>query len=208
MQKGTEKSAIVIGGGVAGMSAACTLAEAGLRVQLVERRSYLGGRASSYLHPGVNEVIDNCQHVLFGCCTNLIGFYERIGVERHIHWTRNMTMIEPGGRRIAARSILAPGSAPWPAEASHREGLHARRQDVSRKSLLRPSSGSIQRAAPAERWATGCVATARRRAPSIVSGGSSSPALSTPTSTSSRCRTPPRSFASFFSTPRRPARWA
>ena len=62
------------------MSAACALAEAGFRVQLVERRGYLGGRASSYLHPGVDEVIDNCQHVLFGCCTNLIGFYQRIGV--------------------------------------------------------------------------------------------------------------------------------
>ena len=72
---GTEKSVIVVGGGVAGMSAACALAEAGLRVQLVERRGYLGGRASSYRHPGVDEVIDNCQHVLFGCCTNLIGFY-------------------------------------------------------------------------------------------------------------------------------------
>ena len=44
-------------------------------MQLVERRGYLGGRASSYLHPGVDEVIDNCQHVLFGCCTNLLGFY-------------------------------------------------------------------------------------------------------------------------------------
>jgi zeta-carotene desaturase len=81
------------------MSAACALAEAGLRVQLVERRGYLGGRASSYLHPGVNEVIDNCQHVLFGCCTNLIGFYRRIGVAERIHWTSEMTMIEPGGRR-------------------------------------------------------------------------------------------------------------
>jgi zeta-carotene desaturase len=68
-------------------------------VQLVERRGYLGGRASSYLHPGVNEVIDNCQHVLFGCCTNLIGFYRRIGVAERIHWTSEMTMIEPGGRR-------------------------------------------------------------------------------------------------------------
>jgi len=81
------------------MSAACTLAEAGFRVQLVERRGYLGGRASSYLHPGINEVIDNCQHVLFGCCTNLIGFYRRIGVVDRIHWTSDMTMIEPGGRR-------------------------------------------------------------------------------------------------------------
>ncbi len=93
------KTVTVIGGGVAGMSAACALAEAGLRVQLVERRGYLGGRASSYLHPGVGEVIDNCQHVLFGCCTNLIGFYRRIGVADRIHWTSEMTMIEPGGRR-------------------------------------------------------------------------------------------------------------
>ena len=69
-----NKTVTVVGGGVAGMSAACALAEAGFRVQLVERRGYLGGRARSYLHPGVNEVIDNCQHVLFGCCTNLDRF--------------------------------------------------------------------------------------------------------------------------------------
>jgi zeta-carotene desaturase len=92
------------------MSAACALAEAGLRVKLVERRGYLGGRASSYLHPGVHEVIDNCQHVLFGCCTNLIGFYRRIGVAQRIHWTSSMTMIEPGGRqtRLASSRWLPP----------------------------------------------------------------------------------------------------
>src|SRR5580658_6890642 len=86
------------------MSAACALAENGFAVRLVERRGYLGGRASSYLHPGVNETIDNCQHVLFGCCTNLVRFYERIGAADKIHWTREMTMIEPGGRR----SVLGP----------------------------------------------------------------------------------------------------
>ena len=95
----SETTVTVIGAGVAGMSAACALAEAGLRVQLLERRGYLGGRASSYLHPGVGEVIDNCQHVLFGCCTNLLGFYQRIGVADRIHWTSDMTMIEPGGQR-------------------------------------------------------------------------------------------------------------
>ena len=104
------KTVTVIGGGVAGMSAACALAEVGLRVQLVERRGYLGGRASSYLHPGVGEVIDNCQHVLFGCCTNLAGFYRRIGVADQIHWTSEMTMIEPGGRR----SKLGPSFLPAP----------------------------------------------------------------------------------------------
>jgi squalene-associated FAD-dependent desaturase len=109
-QQNEPHTVTVIGGGVAGMSAACALAEAGYRVQLVERRGYLGGRASSYLHPGINEVIDNCQHVLFGCCTNLIGFYRRIGVENKIHWTTEMTMIEPGGRR----SQLGPSSLPAP----------------------------------------------------------------------------------------------
>jgi squalene-associated FAD-dependent desaturase len=105
----------VIGGGVAGMSAACALAEAGLRVRLVERRGYLGGRASSYLHPGVGEVIDNCQHVLFGCCTNLVGFYRRIGALERIHWTGGMTMIEPGGRRSAlGPSGLGPFMLPAP----------------------------------------------------------------------------------------------
>jgi zeta-carotene desaturase len=106
-----KRSVAIIGAGVAGMAAACSLAEAGYRVQLIERRGYLGGRASSYLHPGVNEVIDNCQHVLFGCCTNLIGFYQRIGVAGKIHWTTEMTMIEPGGRR----STLGPSKLPLPA---------------------------------------------------------------------------------------------
>jgi len=105
-----RKSVIVVGGGVAGMSAASSLADAGIRVTLVERRGYLGGRASSYLHPGVDEVIDNCQHVLFGCCTNLQGFYRRIGVDSRIHWTSSMTMIEPGGRR----SQLGPSPLPAP----------------------------------------------------------------------------------------------
>jgi squalene-associated FAD-dependent desaturase len=107
---GNGRTVTVVGGGVAGMSAACALAEAGLNVRLVERRAYLGGRATSFRHPGVDEVIDNCQHVLFGCCTNLTGFYRRIGVEERIHWTSQMTMIEPGGRR----STLGPSWLPAP----------------------------------------------------------------------------------------------
>jgi len=110
MSENIHKSVAVVGGGVAGMSAACALAEAGFRVTLIERRGYLGGRASSYLHPGVNEVIDNCQHVLFGCCTNLPAFYRRVGVANQVLWTTEMTMIEPGGRR----SLLGPSPLPAP----------------------------------------------------------------------------------------------
>jgi phytoene dehydrogenase-like protein len=134
-QTAPGKSVIVVGGGVAGMSAACAMAEAGLRVKLVERRGYLGGRASSYRHPGVDEVIDNCQHVLFGCCTNLIGFYQRIGVTEHIHWTNAMTMIEPGGRR----TLLKP-SAWLPAP------LHGLPSLLAAKALTRDDKLALARA--------------------------------------------------------------
>lgn len=104
------KTVAVIGGGIAGMSAACALADGGFNVTLLERRGYLGGRASSYLHPGVNEVIDNCQHALIGAYTNLIGFFRRIGVEDKIHWSSDITMLEPGGRR----TVLGPSRLPAP----------------------------------------------------------------------------------------------
>jgi squalene-associated FAD-dependent desaturase len=98
----------VVGGGLAGLSAACALAESGLKVTLFERRPYLGGRASSYQHPATGEIIDNCQHVLFASCTNLIEFYKRIGVDDKIRWSDEMTFIEPGGRRSTLRPSFLP----------------------------------------------------------------------------------------------------
>src|SRR5882724_7286188 len=85
----------VVGGGLAGLAAACALADSGLQVTVFERRPYLGGRASSYQHPSTGEVVDNCQHVLLGCCTNLIEFYQRLGVEDKIRWFDSLTLLEP-----------------------------------------------------------------------------------------------------------------
>ncbi|MBI2819109.1 MAG: FAD-dependent oxidoreductase [Acidobacteria bacterium] len=70
----------ILGGGLAGMAAALRLSEAGYAVKLIERRPVLGGRASSFVPPGETVSIDNCQHVLLGCCTNLIDFFRRAGV--------------------------------------------------------------------------------------------------------------------------------
>jgi len=99
----------VVGGGLAGLAASCALAESGFRVSVFERRPYLGGRASSYLHPGTGEVLDNCQHVLLGCCTNLLEFYRRTGIDNQIRWFDRLTFLEPGGRS----SVI--GSSPLPA---------------------------------------------------------------------------------------------
>jgi squalene-associated FAD-dependent desaturase len=104
----TQPRVAIAGGGLAGLAAACALAESGFRVTLFERRPYLGGRASSYEHPGTGEVVDNCQHVLFRVCTNLVEFYRRIGVEGKIRWYDEMTFIEPGGRTSVMRASPLP----------------------------------------------------------------------------------------------------
>ncbi len=100
----------VVGGGLAGLAAGCALSDNGFRVTLFERRGYLGGRASSYEHPGTGEVVDNCQHVLLGCCTSLLQFYERLGVQDRVRWYDNLNFVEPGGHV----SVIKPSSLPAP----------------------------------------------------------------------------------------------
>jgi zeta-carotene desaturase len=104
----TQPTVAVAGGGLAGLAAACALSDAGFHVTLFEKRPFLGGRASSWEHPGTGEVVDNCQHVLFRVCTNLIEFYQRIGVADQIRWYDEMTFIEPGGRTSVMKSSPLP----------------------------------------------------------------------------------------------------
>ena len=59
----------VIGGGLAGITAAIALAEQGTGVTLLEARPRLGGATSSFTRGDL--VIDNGQHVFLRCCTSL-----------------------------------------------------------------------------------------------------------------------------------------
>lgn len=101
---------IVVGGGVAGLAAAVALAGAGVKATLLERRPYIGGRAYSYEHPAIEETIDS-QHVVLGCCTNILDLCEKAGMADTIRWYDELTFLEPGGRR----SLLRSGSLPAPA---------------------------------------------------------------------------------------------
>jgi len=104
---------IVVGAGVAGLAAAVALSDAGYRVTVLERKPFVGGRASSYEHPALHETID-CQHVLLGCCTNLIDLLERVGAKDAVRWYETITFLEPGGRR----SDITPSWLPAPLHAS------------------------------------------------------------------------------------------
>jgi len=99
----------VVGGGLAGLSCAVALAEAGLAVRLLERRPHLGGRATSYVLPS-GEHVDNCQHVTMGCCVNLSDFYRRAGAAAHIRWYDRIYFLD----RAGSRGVIEPSFFPPP----------------------------------------------------------------------------------------------
>jgi squalene-associated FAD-dependent desaturase len=69
---------VVIGGGLAGITAAIALRETGTRVTLLESRPRLGGATCSFTRDGL--VVDNGQHVFLGCCTAYRELIARLGM--------------------------------------------------------------------------------------------------------------------------------
>jgi squalene-associated FAD-dependent desaturase len=101
----------VIGGGLAGLAAAVALASSGARVKLFESRRSLGGRAASFRDPATGEMVDHCQHVSMGCCTNLADFCRRTGIAELFRRDRVLHFIGPEGRHYplqATRWLPAP----------------------------------------------------------------------------------------------------
>ena len=77
---GARGHCVVIGGGLAGLSAACALVDQGVQVTLLEKRPFLGGRAYSFTDTETGQEVDNGQHVYLGCCTAYTGFLQQLGV--------------------------------------------------------------------------------------------------------------------------------
>jgi zeta-carotene desaturase len=104
------RTAIVVGGGIAGIAAALRLSDAGVAVTLLETRKKLGGRATSFTDVRTGQVIDNCQHVAMGCCVNYLDLLDRLGVSQRLRWLEESFWVEAGGRT----SVLCPGLLPAP----------------------------------------------------------------------------------------------
>jgi squalene-associated FAD-dependent desaturase len=101
-------SLLIVGGGLAGLSAAVALASRGFRITLIESRPQLGGRAGSFEDSQTEELIDNCQHVGLGCCTNWLDFCRAIGMGDALARYDRFVYQEPGGRRSTLGTSRLP----------------------------------------------------------------------------------------------------
>lgn len=100
----------IIGGGFAGLSAAAALAERGHRVLVVDARAQLGGRATAFRDRETGELVDNGQHVLFGCYRATFEFLRRIGALDRVHVQQSLAVpyIDQNGRRSLLRCPRLP----------------------------------------------------------------------------------------------------
>lgn len=101
---------VIIGGGLAGIAAAVRLAQMHIPITLVETRKRLGGRATSFVDPTTSQVLDNCQHVVMKCCTNLLDLYQKLGVLGQIEWHKRFYFVDAKGHidELSADDLPAP----------------------------------------------------------------------------------------------------
>ncbi len=105
-----EPRVAVIGAGLAGLSAALELKQAGLHVTLFERSRLLGGRATSFWVGG--HEVDNGQHVFLACFTEFIGLLHRLGMDQAVHLQDRFEILALSrsgeGSRLRAGTLPAP----------------------------------------------------------------------------------------------------
>jgi squalene-associated FAD-dependent desaturase len=103
----SDTPTVVVGGGLAGISAALRLADLGRPTVLVEKRPRLGGAAFSFTRDGLS--VDNGQHVFLRCCAAYRWFLDRIGAGDDVvlQDALDIPVLAPDGR--TARLRRTPG---------------------------------------------------------------------------------------------------
>jgi squalene-associated FAD-dependent desaturase len=110
-RSGTARRVAVVGGGLAGITAALHCVDAGASVVLYETRRHLGGLTHSFRRGEL--VVDNGQHVFLRCCTAYLALLDRLGVADQVHLQPRLRipLRQPGDPRTAvlARGVLPTG---------------------------------------------------------------------------------------------------
>jgi squalene-associated FAD-dependent desaturase len=127
--------AVVIGGGLAGITAALALADAGREVTLVEGRQRLGGLTWSMRRHGLS--FDNGQHVFLRCCTSYRRLLERIGAIDAVQLQRRLDIpvLSPRGTRAS----ISRGALPAPLHLAPALARYRHLSVADRLRLARPA---------------------------------------------------------------------
>src|SRR5699024_7309901 len=114
------REALVVGGGLAGISAALRLADDGWRVRLLESRPRLGGAVYSFSRHGL--VVDTGQHVFLRCYTAYRELLRRLGTADLAPLQRRLDIpvIGRGAARLRGTGGLPAGLHLLPALARYR----------------------------------------------------------------------------------------
>ena len=89
----TQKQLGIIGGGLAGIAAAETAAMRGCRAHLFERAGVLGGRSASLFEPQQQQWIDIGQHIVLGCCTEILALNQRLGLDSYFEHSHTIPLV-------------------------------------------------------------------------------------------------------------------
>jgi squalene-associated FAD-dependent desaturase len=154
-----SKQVAVIGGGLAGITAAIALAEQGAEVTLIEARPRLGGATCSFNRDGL--VVDTGQHIYLGCCTAYRGLLDKLGMTAHTTLQRrfDVTVLAPDGSSVASggrppqtpprRARLRRTALPGPLHMLPALSRYRFLSLAERASVSRPALG-MQRLDPAD----------------------------------------------------------
>jgi squalene-associated FAD-dependent desaturase len=141
----------VIGGGLAGITAAIALAETGADVILLEARPRLGGATCSFSRDGLT--VDTGQHIFLGCCSAYRGLLDRLGMTGHtmLQDRFDVTVLAPGANGQPRKARLRRTALPGPLHMLPALGRYPFLSRTERASVARPALAMrfVDPAAPA-----------------------------------------------------------
>lgn len=105
---GTGGRVVIGGGGLAGLAAAKRLVDAGYRVELLEQRTVLGGKVSSW-RDADGDWVESGLHVFFGAYIEIFDLMRELGIDGNILWKEHvLTYTLARGERFAFRTGPLP----------------------------------------------------------------------------------------------------
>jgi phytoene desaturase len=144
-----RKKVIVIGGGLAGLTAAADIADAGHQVLVLEKRPVLGGKVSSWTGDE-GYPVESGLHIFFGCYTALLETMRRVGAFEHILWKEHTFHVaRTGGKLSRFKFPRIPAPFNGIAAFTGNDLLTVREKLTNVRALIWPWLSSLDRVA---RW--------------------------------------------------------